>query len=82
MLKGGGVKPSLKLARIEFQPGGAFILKPDRCQVIRIQPPIGMALTGNTGSRVVMVFAIRTPSGCTPGKGSTVRNGAYNICAA
>lgn len=39
MLKGGGVKPPLKLARIEFQPGGAFILQPDRRQVIRIEPP-------------------------------------------
>lgn len=77
MLKGDGVKPSLKLARIEFQPGSAFILKTDRRQ-----PPIGIALTGNAGSRVVMVFASRTPSGCTPGKGSTVRSGAYSICAA
>lgn len=82
MLKGDGVKPSLKLARIEFQPGSAFILKTDRRQAIRIQPPIGIALTGNAGSRVVMVFASRTPSGCTPGKGSTVRSGAYSICAA
>ena len=39
MLEGYGVKLPLKLAWIEFQPGGAFILKPDRRQVIRIQPP-------------------------------------------
>lgn len=30
MLKGCGVKLPLKLARIEFEPGGTFILKPDR----------------------------------------------------
>lgn len=39
ILEGGGVKLPLKLARIEFQPGGALILQPDRRQVVRSQSP-------------------------------------------